>query len=91
MKTSLSRSKKKASHSIRLILLLALIIPTSGWTVTKVAEHFNFPTAIAKAFECCNYKKGYYERFNLIKPAIVSKILANRQWQLQERGVLEFI
>ena len=39
----------KTSRHIRLILLLALIVPTSGWTVSKIAVNLNFPIVIANA------------------------------------------
>ena len=41
-------------------------------------------------FECRNYKRGYSEKFTLIKPAKVSAPNSNRQWTLQNRGILDF-
>ncbi|MGB5631244.1 MAG: hypothetical protein WBM86_00520, partial [Waterburya sp.] len=39
----------KTSRRSRLILLLALIVATSGWTVTKIAVNLNFPIVSAQA------------------------------------------
>ncbi|NJL52315.1 MAG: hypothetical protein HC930_08990 [Hydrococcus sp. SU_1_0] len=46
-------------------------------------------TTVEALFECRRYQKGYSERFNLSRPAIVIP-LSSGQWQLRERGILEF-
>ncbi len=44
---------------------------------------------IEVVFECRGYKIGYYNIFKFVKPAIVIPT-SNNQWQLQERGILDF-
>ena len=85
-KTVTLETKSRGYYAILKEGTIDYLVPSKYLRITDN----NYQTVQA-LFECRNYKKGYSENFNLIKPAIVSTISANQQWQLQERGVLEFI
>jgi hypothetical protein len=53
----------------------------------KPNEH-NYGT-FETLFECYGYKSGYSHSFKLVKPARVNPTSEN-QWQLKERGIVEF-
>ncbi len=61
------------------------LVPSKNFRITDN----NYKTVEA-LFECRGYQKGYSEDFRLLKPARVSSRSSNKQWQLQERGILEF-
>ena len=85
-KTVTLETKNRGYYAILKEESIDYLVPSKYLRITDN----NYPTVQA-LFECRNYKKGYSESFYLIKPAVVSTISANQQWQLQERGVLEFI
>ena len=60
------------------------LVPNKSLRITDS----NYQT-VQGLFECRGYKKGYSDNFQLIKPATVYPLSGN-QWQLQERGILEF-
>lgn len=60
------------------------LVPSNSFRITD-----GNLTTVQASFECRRYQKGYSERFNLSRPAIVIP-LSGGQWQLQERGILEF-
>ncbi len=60
------------------------LIPSRYFTITKN----NYQT-VEYLFECRGYQPSYSKDFELVKPAVVIPLSGN-QWQLQERGILEF-
>ncbi len=80
-------TKNRGTYAILKEGSINYLVPSKYLRITD-----NNYLTVQALFECRNYKKRHPKGgFNLIKPAIVNTISANQQWQLQERGVLEFI
>ena len=78
-------NKNRGSYAIVAEGNINYLVPNKSLRITDS----NYKT-VQGLFECRGYKKGYSENFQLIKPATVYSLSGNQQWQLQERGILEF-
>lgn len=61
------------------------LVPSKSFRITDG----NYKTVQA-LFECRGYQKGYSVAFQLLQPARVTSCSSDRQWQLQDRGILQF-
>ena len=61
------------------------LVPSKSFRITDN----NYKT-VEGLFKFLNYQRGYAEKFELLKPAKVITLPGNQQWQLEERGILEF-
>lgn len=81
----LFKKQKKGQYWIIKVDNFYYLVPKVNMLITKVSHQ-----SLQNFFECYGYKAGFSTKIQLLKPARVSVIQENQEWEFIQKGVIQF-